>query len=237
MPSGAPSEGNDTSGPAPAPQPPAQPTAGRPGAAQIEAAQHDAAPQTTQSAGASTRAFAQATGIIFQTAGLILCFGSCCIGSFFGLIQTPNRKSASDPTPRTVVDAWRRFETHEKFAAVSVFVNCAAGLAVLAAGIGMQADKHGSARLGTVATSAAAAFHCFYVAYVVFRGPWRIWLLMPVVLAAAWTVLALLGLISWRVHRLHPPPKGPDRLPPGLRLPTTAGQRTLEESERKRPVN
>ncbi len=165
--------------------------------------------------------------MIFQTAGLILAFSTCCIGSLAGLAQHPNRSALLGDAPRTVIEAWGTFQTHKKLATISMFASCAAGLGVLAAGIGLQADRYGSARLAVLVTLPLGAFHVFYLGYLIFRGPISWCFPVPLLYAAIWVALAILALASASVHKRHPPPRGLQSVPKDVRLPRTAGEQTL----------
>jgi hypothetical protein len=187
-----------------------------------------AAPDVAADA-SNPRAFAQGAGLIFQTSGLILTFASCCVGSFFGLIQKPDREVLAENPPQTVVEHWQGFQTHQKLATISVFLNVAAGLGLLAAGIGMQHDRYGSPRLGVMVTLPCALFHTGYLVYLLIAGPIRIWLVAPLLLAAMWVVFALLALISAQAHSQHPPPRGVEVLPRDAKLPSTMGERLERE--------
>lgn len=182
------------------------------------------------------RAFAQGTGVVFQTAGLVLMLAGCCIGSFFGLVQKADRAALQGDAPRTVFSAWRSFETHQKLAAISVFATCVGGLGALAAGIGLQWDRFGSARFAAAVTVPLALYHLGYSGFVIIRGPWGVWMLMPLGLATIWSALSLLALVSANVHAQNPPPYGPEKLPPGFRLPSTAGDRMAKQIQGKHDV-
>ncbi|MCG3127129.1 MAG: hypothetical protein CHACPFDD_01987 [Phycisphaerae bacterium] len=144
--------------------------------------------------------------MIFQTAGLALCLGSCCIGSFFSLLQSPNPRAADGPPAQTVVAAWSQFPLHQKFAAVSMLGSCVGGLGLLAAGIGLQSDRRGSARLACIISLPLAVFHVAYVCVLLVQGPLRVWLAAPLLMTLVWSGLALLALLSWAEHRAAPPP-------------------------------
>lgn len=175
--------------------------------------------------------------MIFQTAGLILAFGTCCIGSLAGLAQHPNRSALLGDQPVTVVGAWQAFQTHKKLATISMFASCAAGLGVLAAGIGLQADRYGSARLAVLVTLPLGAFHVYYLGHLIIHGPISWWFPAPLLYAAIWVTLALLALASARVHKRHPPPRGLQSVPNDVSLPRTAGEATLArfKSEEETP--
>lgn len=177
----------------------------------------------------SPRTFAHGSGVIFQSAGLFLMLTSCCIGSFFGLAQSPNRAVFEDPPPTTVFDAWARFATHKKLATLSMLGTCIGGLGALAAGIGLQNDRYGSARLAMLVSVPLGAYHIAYVLFLVTYGPIRFWFVFPLFLMLIWSTLALLAIISARVHAEHPPPKGLRSLPPGFSVPTTAGERLSQQ--------
>lgn len=182
---------------------------------------------------AKPRTFAHGTGVIFQSAGLFLMMASCCLGSFFGLAQSPDRAVFKDPPPATVFDRWGSFAVHQKLATLSMFGTCIGGLGALAAGIGMQSDRYGSPRLAMLVSVPLSAFHIAYVLFLVFRGPLRFWFVFPCFLMLIWSMLALLAIISARVHAQHPPPKGLQSLPPGFSAPATAGERLNEQLRKK----
>ena len=118
-----------------------------------------------------------------------------------------------------------------------MFASCAAGLGVLAAGIGLQADRYGSARLAVLVTLPLGAFHLYYLGYLIFRGPISWWFPVPLLYAAIWVALAILALVSARVHKRYPPPRGLQSVPEDVLLPRTAGEATLAsfESEEDAP--
>ena len=169
--------------------------------------------------------------MIFQTAGLILAFGTCCIGSLAGLAQHPKLSALLGDQPVTVVGAWQAFQTHKKLATISMFASCAAGLGVLAAGIGLQADRYGSARLAVLVTLPLGAFHVFYLGHLIVRGPISWWFPVPLLYTVIWVSLAILALASASVHKRHPPPRGLQSVPKEVRLPRTAGEQALARFE------
>ncbi len=175
------------------------------------------------------RAVAHGSGVIFQTTGLALAFGTCCIGSLAGLAQHPNPAALAGDTPVTVIQAWQAFETHKKLATISMFASCAAGLGVLAAGIGLQADRFGSARLAVMVTLPLGLYHLFYLGFLLVYGPLSWWLPAPLLYAAVWLALSVLALASASVHRSHPPPRGLAVIPAEIRLPGTTGERLAEQ--------
>lgn len=150
--------------------------------------------------------------MIFQSAGLALCFGSCCLGSFSSILQTPNPSAADGPSPMTIVAAWHQFPLHQKLAAASMMGSCVGGLGLLAAGIGLQADRRGSAWLACLMSVPLALLHAGYVCMLLCQGPRRWWLAAPLILTVAWSGLALLAVVSLAEHRAHPPPAGPHTL-------------------------
>lgn len=202
----------------------------------------DPGPQTPAESGpaqpsvesADPRAAAQHVGVLFQTAGLILAFGSCCIGSLVGLAQRPEYAALDMRTPVTVVGAWSAIPTHKKLATISMFASCAAGLGVLAAGIGLQSDRHGSARLGLLVTVPPALFHLLYLGYLLIYGPWRWWLPAPLLYTVVWCLLALLAIVAAGAHAKHPPSREIEVIDDERGLPKTMGEAMLRQFERER---
>lgn len=197
----------------------------------------DAPPQTcgdTSGEARDPRAAAQHVGIFFQTAGLILAFGSCCIGSLAGLAQRPEYAALESPQPMNVVQAWSAVPTYKKLATLSMFASCAAGLGVLAAGIGLQSDRHGSARLGLLATAPLALFHLIYLGYILLYGPYRWWLPAPLLYAVIWCLLTILAIVAAGTHARHPPPRGVEVITDERGLPKTMGEAMLRQLERER---
>ncbi len=180
------------------------------------------------------RAAAQHVGIFFQTAGLVLAFGSCCIGSVAGLAQRPEYAVLETPHATTVVQAWSAVPMYKKLATISMFASCAAGLGVLAAGIGLQSDRYGSARLGLLATVPLALFHLLYLGYILVYGPYRWWLPAPLLYAAIWCLLAALAVVAAATHARHPPPRGIEVITDERGLPKTMGEAMLRQLERER---
>lgn len=179
--------------------------------------------------GRSPRAFAQGCGVLFQTAGLLLALSTCCVGSFIGLIQKPNRAALASGPAETVIGAWSAFRIDEKLGAIGVAANCVAGLALAAAGLGLQYDRAGSARLAVLAALPLAAFEWLHVGVLAWGGPRTAWMAAPALLGLVWSALGALALISAGQHREHPPPRGLDRVPPDYNLPATAGERMYRE--------
>ena len=91
----------------------------------------------------SPRAFATTTGAVFQVIGSIVAFGSCCILSISGLVFSP----ASQPA-----EQWLSYLSGDRFetamATLQIVVSLVGGLGLIAAGIGMQAERPRSGGVG-----------------------------------------------------------------------------------------
>ncbi len=160
----------------------------------------------------SPRAFASATGFVFQIVGMVYILGGCCLWSLAGrFIDRPeparswwaadgaaNQLEGDEPV-REASDA---VQLASAAAVIGTFIG---GLALLAFGIGIQAERLSSARWGTASAASLAAV------WIVVVGAWiysaRDWAggLWGIVMTVANVVLALLAAESSRVLRGHPP--------------------------------
>lgn len=167
----------------------------------------------------SPRAFASATGTIFQTVGVVFLLGSCLFWSFSGAV-----------VPRTTdhIQRWTQFLSakHAPMAALGVgmLTTFVGGIALVAMGVGLTGEKRHS---GTVATIVALVMTLIY-------GALSGILLLAVgsvvasVVAAAFAfvccVLFLLAAQSASVLRRFPPPPEQGK----------ATEEFLDEERRKR---
>ncbi|QOJ04497.1 MAG: hypothetical protein HRU71_13795 [Planctomycetia bacterium] len=157
----------------------------------------------------SPRAFCHATGFVYQSAGFLLALSTCCWWSFTGRFQAEARPAEPD---RQVVVLTEDATAAQKWSLAAVCVNFIGGLALTAAGIGLQSDRLRSGRGVMTLTASAALFHWSYfvTAAWTFGGMGR--LITSAVLALAWTVFFLLAGVSHGVLRRHPPARTPELL-------------------------
>lgn len=150
---------------------------------------------------ASPRAFATATGFVFQVAGAICALGSCCIASISGFVFSPASSPAEHWFSYLSAD---RFET--AMATLLIVVSLVGGLGLVAAGIGMQAERPRSGGAGMWA-SGLMAIGCGVagVARLIHGSPPSA-LIGPVVIGVMATALFLLAGHSRQILRQFPAP-------------------------------
>jgi len=156
----------------------------------------DASKSTT-----SPRAFAIRTGQLCQTLGMTFLFGACCLWSLSGRLVT----QADQPAKR-----WTDYLTGDRLPAavltLDLIVTLLGGLGLLAAGIGLNAERRGS---GTVAAVTAGAMSLAYWAscltLAMYAGSWAATLTAAAFGVVA-TILFLLSLHSTAILRQFPPP-------------------------------
>lgn len=167
--------------------------------------------------GPNPRAFAQGTGIVLQTVGVLLLLSTCCICAVSGAwLPTKDRgqvmqemslpQPAPAPTP-----LWRdpaRFS-----AVVMVFLLAAGGLAMAAFGLGMQSERLAAA-WGAVLTCALLLLLTLAAGVALWLGDGhplpRLWNAAMVLLLAVLTGFSWAGL---RQIQRHPPPPYDATLP------------------------
>lgn len=173
------------------------------------------------------RAFAQGTGVVLQTVGMVLFLSTCCVCSTSFLwdpvlppaeaIEQAARRRAPEQgagwrLSRLVADPGR---TSLMLVVMSMTIG---GLALASLGLGLQADRR---------HAAAGAVACVLVLIVVLalaapglwrHGGWpaRIW---HAILFLAMAVLLPMVAAALRQVRRHPPPTDVDVVPPGTKIP------------------
>lgn len=152
----------------------------------------------------SPRAFATASGFVFQVIGVILLFGSCCVWSLGrGLFAT----DATGQTGETWLGAFAGGRLSVAVAAVSLATTLVGGLGLIAAGVGLQNEKRGSGTLALVVTGFLGVIWWTAAILSVFNT--RVWghAIIAGIFAVIATVLFFLAGHSAQVLRRHPPPK------------------------------
>ena len=184
---------------------------------------NDSAPndggQDQLSTAPSPRAFATATGTVFQTAGTVFLLGSCCFSSISGLLV---------PHVEGGLERWTDLFTMEHAStaalAVGLITTFVGGIALITVGVGLTGEKR---RSGTVATVIALVMA---LTYWTLSGVLALALgliaaaVVAAILAIISTVLFLLAGHSASVLKKFPPP--PDQ--------SAATDEILEEFRRKR---
>lgn len=147
------------------------------------------------------RAFAQATGFVFQIVGMILLCGGCCFGPVVGWFQGEQPAAPAD------VAAWiRNSPTHQLLVAACIIANGVAGLALAVFGMGLQQERKSSGTGALIAACVLSAVYvgCAVVAIVTGMSLPRI--AVHVLLAGGTVVLVLMASAARHTMQVHPPP-------------------------------
>lgn len=149
---------------------------------------------------ARPRAFVTATGLVAQVFGGVLVFGSCAVWAVSALTPT----SSGAPAARWMDHLTGPRETMA-LVTLGLFGGLVGGLGLLAAGVGMQGEKKGSASFGAAAGIVLTMLYFGLAAALVYSaGRWLLGaaaLLLGLCAGAA----ALLCLISHRTLKQFPP--------------------------------
>ncbi len=147
------------------------------------------------------RAFATATGAVFQVIGSIFAFGSCCILSISGLVFAP----ASQPA-----EQWFAYLSGDRFetamATLQIVVSLVGGLGLVAAGIGMQSERPRSGAVGMWSSGVLMLGYGAAIAARLVHGSPIPGLIAPVVMGVVTTGLFLLAGHSRQILRRFPAP-------------------------------
>lgn len=173
---------------------------------------------------APPRAFAQGTGILLQTVGVLMFLSSCCVFSLTGIwspVQADPQTIESIRT-NTTPEPGLRGKLREPAAAgymITALATSAGGLALAVFGLGLQADRRRAAT-GAVVASIAVTLLLLIAGALLWTGnagvvpkAWNLALLAIAGLLVAFTVTAL------RNVRANPPPPNIDIVPPGTKIP------------------
>ncbi len=152
----------------------------------------------------SPRAFAQASGMVFQVAGWIMLFGGCCIGPVIGGILGSQEEMFNSPA-----EWWSQSPAHQRLVAVNILLLGVLGLALAVFGLGLSQERRHSDTACVVLTGTmAAAWWASTIGGVLLAFHWSkiVLILLNLGLALVATVFFVMALTSLRVMRLHPPP-------------------------------
>lgn len=181
----------------------------------------DSKPETTKP---PPRAFAQGTGVVLQTVGILLFLTNCCAFTLTGLwdkvisrTDVIERIDAGRPLGMSLE---RMFENPAKAGyMLTVMSSTVGGLAMAVLGLGMQADRRRAAA-GALASVAATSAVMLAAGVLLWVGSasWG---------ARGWNavlVLILLTCVGFTWHALReihaaPPPLNIDIVPPGKKIP------------------
>lgn len=149
----------------------------------------------------SPRAFVTATGLVYQAVGMIMLFGSCCFWSFSGHVVEPSDVPASQWT-----DYLRGERLPAALLTICVVVTFVGGIALTAAGVGLQGEKPRSGRVAMAVSAPMAVIYLAAGAILLFNT--ELWgrALMPVLFGTVTILLFMLAGHSSSLLRQFPPP-------------------------------
>lgn len=149
----------------------------------------------------SPRAFAHATGYVYQSVGFLFTITMCCTwSSNCWQNQLPVTQPA-DVEQRAIFSA----PAPELWAMAAVTASFVGGLLLIGLGFAMQQDRLRMAWLPMVLTGAVGLLFWAYLGFAVFSFPATGRIIVSALGALAWTVLFLLAGVSNEQLRLHPP--------------------------------
>ena len=155
----------------------------------------------TDSAVDNPRAFSQATGLVFQTTGLVLLLVGCCVFSLSGKLQNELDR------PIGSFGEWIEVASILQIVAgLDMVLTFTAGIALLTVGIGFQGNRPSVGVNAMIVTSIfAAGWWASLLAQIIWGGSW--WqIVISLLMAGVGTVLFLLAGNSARTLRLCPSP-------------------------------
>jgi hypothetical protein len=150
------------------------------------------------------RAFAQASGFVFQIVGWSMIAGGCCIGPAIGALLGSSSMIYNSPG-----QWWHDSPANQRLIALNIILLGVAGLALAVLGLGLAQERRGSATGCVVVTGlmAVAWWACTIAAGLLdFDFSKIALLLLNVAIALGTAILFVMALTSLRVMRLHPPP-------------------------------
>lgn len=160
-------------------------------------------PASANGEAADPRGFSRATGVVFQTVGLVLAVGGCCLWSLSGKYQTP--LPGAVPV-RTLGDWVTKAQPAQLCSAVAIAASFAAGLAFVALGMGLSSERRWSGRWAMVASGLLFAVWLVELLLFALWARSIVGAVVAFVLLAVAAGLFLLAGGAARELRLHPPP-------------------------------
>lgn len=157
------------------------------------------------------RALSRSIGIVFQTAGLVLAIGGCCLWSVSGSIQPA---LTDEQRPETLAEWFSQSPPGQVCFAIGIFASFLAGMAFLAVGMGMTAEKRYSGRAAMIASAVFAIVWLGEIVALAVMAKSIIGTVLAVILAGLGAGLFLLAGAAARDLSLHPPPPDLHKAPP-----------------------
>jgi hypothetical protein len=149
------------------------------------------------------RALSRSVGIVFQVTGVVLAIGGCCLWSLSGKIQP---EIDAERGPDSLAQWIAKAPPGQVCAAIGIAASFLAGMAFLAVGMGLTAERRYSGRAAMIGSGA------FTVVWLVETGALAVvagsvaGTLLAIILAALGMGLFLLAGAAARDLKLHPPP-------------------------------
>ena len=158
-------------------------------------------PDAQEADSPSPRAFAIATGFVFQSVGMMSVLGVCCFWSLTTYFVPPDAGSGTH---------WMENLSGERLASalvtIGVAVSLVGGMGLIGVGVGLQAEQPSSGWAAMIVTSILAMTYWVVCALFVFKvGSWSGGIVSGL-FAAAITVLFALSTHSAGILRRFPPP-------------------------------
>lgn len=181
----------------------------------VPAAPTDAAPP---------RAFAQGTGVLLQTVGVILFLSSCCVcslSSWWQPLQDHGQTLGAIQSGQPIGGSWRDLAQRPREAGytLTVVFGTVGGLGMAVFGLGLQAERR-RAGVAAFATTTLLLVILIFAGVLLWHG------------GATWAarglhalltlIVALLAGFTWVAMRqvlANPPPADIDIVPPGVKIP------------------
>jgi hypothetical protein len=149
----------------------------------------------------SPRAHCVAAGLLFQSIGSILLFGSCCLWSMSGLIEP----KVDEPPGQWLGLLWGEHRT-TALLTLNMITSFVGGMALLAAGVGLTGEKRLSGRLAMVIAGLMTLLYVgSAIAFAVLDGRWGAMILAGV-LGVVCGGLFLAAAHCAAILKRHPPP-------------------------------
>lgn len=151
----------------------------------------------------SPRSFCRATGLIFQTLGIVLALGTCCWLPFTSCSDEGSRSiNVAQVVSETLWDA----PLDRIWATLAVALSFVSGLALVTVGLGLQHERRSAARVAMALTALAGLFYWCYLGFAIFLFPAVGRIVIVFVMALLWTGCFLLAGASAGELKRHPPP-------------------------------
>jgi hypothetical protein len=154
------------------------------------------------------RSFCRATGLVFQTLGIVLALGTCC---WWPITSCTEERLRATDAGRIIPDIFRDATPDQMWATLAVALSFVSGLALVTVGLGLQHERRAAARAAIGLTALAGLFYWCYLGFAIFMFPAFARIVIASVMAVVWTGCFLLAGASAGELKRHPPPKKSER--------------------------